>query len=275
MSVDVFEWNPRRPVLRGRAGRMLPLNRPVNNFGDRLGPEIVHRIVALALGPGAHEAVTDRQLVSVGSILHLARPDAVVWGSGINGKVIADYTGARFDVRAVRGPRTRARLLEAGIVVPEVYGDPGLLIGHLFPSLRGVTPEHDVTVIMNLNDPSPRTGHHVVDPRSGLWSCLRAIASSRLVVGSSLHAIVCAEALGIPACPIESAVEKPFKYDDYFSGTGRAFEPVGSISEAVSRGGMEAPRWDAGALLSAFPFDLWSGGSNAGKEWLVSARYDR
>jgi pyruvyltransferase len=89
--------------------------------------------------------------------------------------------------------------------------------------------------------------------------CLQRIAASRFVVGSSLHGIVIAESLGIPARVIASAAEHPFKYEDYYLGTGRHdVEAAGSVREAVAMGGRDLPEFDAGSLIAAFPADLWA-----------------
>jgi pyruvyltransferase len=99
----------------------------------------------------------------------------------------------------------------------------------------------------------------VVSPRQELWAVVTRIAQSRLVVGSSLHGIIVAEALGIPARAIGSARENTFKYDDYFLGTGR--DPVGmladDVNDAVRRGGAPGPIFSAQDLLAAFPADCW------------------
>jgi pyruvyltransferase len=88
------------------------------------------------------------------------------------------------------------------------------------------------------------------------------IAASDFVTGSSLHAIVIAESLGIPARLITSGAEPAFKYDDYFQGSGRAgFEPAGSVKEALALGGEPPISWDSGTLLGAFPADLWEAAS--------------
>jgi pyruvyltransferase len=248
--------------LPSRLTRRLPIGRPVNNFGDLLGPIVVGRILArnqIDLG----DARRDCTLLSVGSVLHWARDEDVVWGSGVNGKVSHDlYKFSSLDVRAVRGPLTRAFLAERGIDAPSVYGDPGLLLPLLAPELL-VPPhqgEHAVTIVPNFNDfLEYRTEPCVLDPRAPLEVCLRRIAGSRFVAGSSLHAIVIAESLGIPARVINSKVEHPFKYEDYYLGTGRTgVEAAASIGDAIEMGGRELPSFDADRLIRAFPLDLWN-----------------
>jgi pyruvyltransferase len=262
-EVELFSWNPRWPVWAGRGKRFVPIKRPVNNFGDLLGPMIVERLRRLACLPD--EASKASRLLSVGSILHLAEDGDVIWGSGVNGKISPDSHAFSFlDVRAVRGPLTREFLQNRGISVPEVFGDPALLLPHVAPELLSAAhhKRHSVTVVPNLEDlrrhGSLRLHPNVLNPRSGLRRCLHRIVRSELVVGSSLHAIVVAEAFGIPARVVTSEVENAFKYSDYYAGTGReSYSPALTISEAVRAGGEPLPLLSVRPLLDAFPADLW------------------
>jgi pyruvyltransferase len=79
------------------------------------------------------------------------------------------------------------------------------------------------------------------------------------VLASSLHALIVAEAYGIPARYVRlSDHESIFKYNDYYLGTGRQQDKIAtSVDEAVEMGGFAPPQFDASKLLKAFPFDLW------------------
>lgn len=266
--VNIYSWNPKRPIFPARVDRWLPIRRRVNNFGDLLGPLVVDRILALhAIDAG--QARRDCTLLSVGSVLHFANDHDVIWGAGVNGKIpLEQYQFVdTLDVRAVRGPLTRDFLRSRGIDCPSVFGDPALLLPRLAPELfaRAVRDKHAITVVPNFHDFHLYSGvRGVLSPRASLARCLRRIASSRYVVGSSLHGIVIAESLGIPARVIRSATEHPFKYEDYYLGTGRTgVEAAGSVQEAIEMGGRDLPEFDADRLLEAFPLDLWDGRSTA------------
>ena len=231
---------------------------------------IVQRILERE-GISRNAAHEQRRLLAVGSILKLARDGDTLWGIGANGKSLdADFSFTTLDVRAVRGPLTRQFLQSKGVQSPEIYGDPGLLIGTLWTrqELRAGAPDRRVTLLPNLNDlhrmraegaaPSVKDG--LVDPTRPVKEVLAAIAASDLVVGSSLHAIVVAESLGIPARLVISASEPDFKYQDYYQGSGRAsFTPAASMEEALAMGGEPPLSWSPEALLEAFPRDLWRG----------------
>lgn len=204
-----------------------------------------------------------RRLLSVGSVLHCARTDDVVWGSGVNGKVAeTEHRYTQLDVRAVRGPLTREFLLARGIAVPEVYGDPALLLPTLFPGRFNLSASTSHVVVPNLHDLQfvrERREPNIVSPLDSWNICVARILDAKFVIASSLHGIVIAEAFGIPARYVRfSDIEKPFKYDDYMLGTGRGrIEAASSIAQALEMGGQPGPVFDAQRLLRAFPLDLW------------------
>lgn len=261
MPVTVVNWNPSRRIVPGKLGRLLPFRRPLNNFGDLLGPRIVSELIARQ---ELQELSTESRLLAVGSILRLARDGDVVWGTGANGKSLSQpFPFDWLDVRAVRGPLTRTVLSEIGVLTPEVYGDPGLLVGHLWSRERLAAaskhPKRDLLVVPNFHDyPKLKSRLATIRPTLPLGEILGAIAKARFVVGSSLHGIIVAESLGIPARAVRSATEPEFKYQDYYLGTGReSIEIAEDIETAIAMGGAPMPGWDPQALLKAFPSDLW------------------
>ncbi|MBY6707819.1 polysaccharide pyruvyl transferase family protein [Rhodococcus sp. BP-241] len=255
--VTVVHWNP--STAPGRLGALLaPVRGRIDNFGDLLGPMIVDEMVrSRALGRPRGR----RRLLAVGSILKLARPGDVVWGAGVNGKSVdhdADYS--RVDVRAVRGPLTATWLRDRGAEVPDVFGDPGLLVASLWPATDAeLSATRRLCVIPNLHDAHLYRDHpDAVSPRAPFAEVRRRILASELVVGSSLHAIVVAEAYGVPARLIRPGREPLFKYEDYYRGTGRStFTPADGVDHAVRAGGEPQPVWEPTSLLGAFPSDLW------------------
>lgn len=240
---SLFHWNPRRPRFRGKVLKRLPFYKRPNNFGDLLGPMIVRKLLKLRGQPSVINVVGDpdhhrKSLLTVGSVLHFAKDNDLIWGSGRNGKINEDaHRFANLDVRMVRGPLTRDFLWEMGISAPEVFGDPALLIPRLFPEyqLRGGAKRYSISIILNLND------SFVVDPKiNKIDPCLpppdviKSILESDLVISSSLHGIVVAEAFGVPVIVLRSPAEHRFKYDDYFLGTGRRNYPAyDSVEQAI------------------------------------------
>lgn len=228
----------------------------VGNFGDELGPLIVGAMVGRL--PDAYAAASGRRLLSIGSVLHFAEASDVVWGSGINGKVRRQRYPARLDVRSVRGPFTRAALMGHGVRVPAVYGDPALLLADLFP--REVESRtREVAVVPNLNEIGAYAQHPgLISPLGRPFEVIDEILRSGFVAGSSLHALIVADAYGVPSRPIVSSVEHAWKYADYYLGTGRADVVFArSVEEAIELGPVPAAQFDVDALTGSFPRELW------------------
>lgn len=274
-SVELVHWNPRRKVLKGRLSSRIPLYGPrVRNFGDLLGPRIVRHLLQVHDLDANAAQRGPRRLVSVGSIMHLSRDNDVIWGTGVNGKQLGQPIPRRLDIRAVRGPLTHGHLTKRNHHVPEVYGDPGLLVGVLWPHLKSEEKRYPLTVVPNLNDlPSYGKSPEILNPRSDLDECLTRIARSEFVVGSSLHAIIVADSLGIPSRLISSPVEPGFKYEDYYLGSGRSgFRPARTVNQALDLGAESPADWDPTSLLEAFPYDLWESSNGNGNTFARSVR---
>lgn len=257
---EVVHWNPKRWTRMGQGPltRRIPARRGFDNFGDLLGPWIVARAVE-RLGLGRARSKTPR-LLAVGSIMRLGSAGDVVWGSGINGKSVDTATFPLLDVRAVRGPRTAQVLRSFGNTVPDVFGDPALLIPHLWTDEElGIRRRSGGLVLMpNYND-ARHWPENAVSPRGAMLEKVRLLASAERVVASSLHAIIIAEAYGVPAVLVASTKEKPFKYEDHYEGTGRVAPSaapdweMGLVAEAAP----PIVDWSPDPLMDAFPRDLW------------------
>lgn len=247
----LFWWQP-------KSGRI--------NMGDYLSRVIVSSVLALRDRSLIEKRATGNRLIAIGSVLHFAATGDTVWGSGINGKIPAERNAfGMLDVRAVRGPKTREFLLARGIPVPEVYGDPGLLMPKFFPAdALGPARPRRFAVVPHFNEPREKYAawsEHLVFPEGKPAGFVARLLGAELVVSSSLHGLILAEAYGIPAVYLDwGNGEDRFKYDDYYLGTGRPQWHAGSsVEECLALGGngdFDLQRLQAG-LLAAFPHDLW------------------
>ncbi|MGB3472831.1 MAG: polysaccharide pyruvyl transferase family protein [Erythrobacter sp.] len=247
--VDIYFWRPAIGL----------------NFGDYLASVVVQRMLAEAELVPDEPTSRARRLLSVGSILHFAKNGDAVWGSGRNGKIPDErHNFARLDVRAVRGPKTRAFLEARGIKVPEVYGDPALLLPRLLPTRFAKAPvKGRIGLILNLNDPLPEAGIEnafVIDPKDHWANVIAKILSCEFLISGSLHGLVIADAYGVPCSFLRlSNIEPDFKYHDYFEGVSRTeYWANSSFSQALDRGPLPTIHYDGQALYDAFPYDLWT-----------------
>lgn len=246
--VELFFWRP-------DDGRL--------NFGDYLSQVVVDAAAASHGLRLCQEVHRHQRMVAIGSILHLTKPGDVVWGSGINGRKGQELPGTNnLDVRAVRGPYTREVLQGQGIAVPEIFGDPAILLPTLLKGALRPGKSIEVGFVPNLHDltlGSPMVGAELINPYMSWNRCIEAIMGAKLIVASSLHGLIMAEAFGIPARYVRlSQSENMFKYRDYYAGSGREeFAFATSVAEAIEMGGERPPVHHIDRLLGAFPVDLW------------------
>jgi pyruvyltransferase len=247
--VDLYNWAP-------QDGRV--------NFGDHLSEIIVRQLLALRGLSLDQEVNKSARLLAIGSILQYSTEGDHIWGTGWNGKVPESmFTAKSLHIHAVRGPLTAEFLAQRGFVVPQVYGDPALLMPYLFKENFAVNPRRDYVFVPNLHDESilPPGMPHVISPLQGWNNVITQILEAKLVLASSLHGLIIAEAYGIPARYVRlTQTEDPFKYKDYYLGTGRLeseLQFASSVEEGLEMGGMPGLRFNHQPLLDAFPLHLW------------------
>jgi pyruvyltransferase len=251
-----------RPIRRKRVNLYYWRPSVGDNVGDLLSLVLVRAIVeSMGLQFETRTSKT-RRLLAIGSILEQAVQDVTVWGSGLHHSSLSPH-GMVLDIRAVRGPLTREALIKAGHACPEVFGDPAILLPRFYrPQPAPTRPFLVVPHFSKEKDLLEAWPQNSLSTQTSDWrGFIDAIASAELVISGSLHGIVLAEAYGIPAIWLASAMDRDgFKYEDYYQGTGRErYDVARTVEQALTLGGQAPPALDAyqGGLLKAFPKDLW------------------
>lgn len=204
-----------------------------HNFGDQLTPELLtHFGVPFTWAPPAKA-----KLVCVGSILSKIPSGwrGTVWGTGlIKPGVRRDLRRAR--VLAVRGERTRrACYLPASTVL----GDPGILVGDLLgPHAPPAAPApaaapHYVDAELAARHP----GATVISITRPPLEVIAAIAGASVLYTSSLHALIAADALGVPhVLELGPTIGGLHKFLDYASAFDETIVP--GVERLTNRGAM-------------------------------------
>jgi len=208
----------------------------------------------------------------IGSILHWADENTVVWGTGF-GTADAEIRAKPLKVCAVRGPLTRKRLLELGVPCPEVYGDPALLYSRYHR--MHVDKKYDIGLIPNYmeykNDAVRKLAQtsksiSVIDVARPVNKVVDDIRACSLIASSSLHGLIIAHSYGLKALHIvfdPLPARKYFKYHDYHQSVGmNRYEgpydvgPATTIKELIGRAQLveDAVTIDLDRLLDACPF---------------------
>lgn len=165
-------------------------------------------------------------ILGIGSILSHAGGNATVWGSGFiqSGGRIAE---APRKICAVRGPRSRKRLVELKFKCPEIYGDPALL----YPLVYNPTPTKKykwgvIPHYVDFEDPfcATCTDCLVIDIRKPINEVVDQLIQCERIISSSLHGLIAADSYRIPSTWIrlsDKVVGGDFKFLDYFESVGR------------------------------------------------------
>lgn len=243
------------------------------NFGDALALPLLRWL-------GFKSIVNLRQtgytwkpaLATVGSLLHnLDHPRVTVWGAGfIHDPVDTNSIGFKpMTILAVRGPRSCAVAKRLGWICPEVFGDPGLFAPLIWS--YGASRNGPITFI-------PHRSHRrltgtiktwktvkVVDPQNSPEIVAQQIATSSVVVSSSLHGLIFAHAYSVPwvwlrVLPVTVEGDQ-FKYLDFFdsleiTGVAKIEAEASEITESLIIGASRNAFIPRGANLVDIRRDL-------------------
>jgi pyruvyltransferase len=216
------------------------------NYGDLIGKYLIEKIAQKAvvwIHPGKRSLKNNFRKVylTVGSILTQVHGNCVVWGSGI---ISREYKINKAVFLAVRGPQTRNFLLTQGHVVPEIYGDPALLMPKFYnPEISkkyklGVIPHYvDYDLVCKQYQGQPNV--IVIDLMTNdVEHVTQLIVSCDTVISSSLHGLIVSHAYQIPAVWVQFS-DKIFgdgvKYHDYFESVGLVCPEPLFLSEPISK----------------------------------------
>lgn len=205
-----------------------------NNVGDTLTPEILRHFIPDDVIIQQVRENRKGKLLGVGSIMRAMQAGDTVWGSGVMHKTdqFPHAPGSKF--LAVRGKLSREILLRNGGDVPEVYGDPAVLLPLIYRPEVEVT--HEVGIIPHFVDRqrvrTRRQRKHIggsasfkmIDVFLPWRDFVDEVLSCKRIVSSSLHGIIIAEAYGVQAewrILSHRVLGKGFKFLDYLTGTER------------------------------------------------------
>lgn len=201
--------------------------KPMENYGDLLSKFIVEQVSGRKVdyynAPKKRKSFfKQKHLLAIGSIMSYATSKSYVWGSGV---ISRDDTFGNGKFFAVRGPKTRERVLALGFKCPEVYGDPALLLPRFYsPKVEkkfklGIIP-HYIDYVRACELFKDHSDVMVIDLISNdLEKTTVDILSCEQTLSSSLHGIIVSHAYGIPSIWIkfsDKLTGDNVKFEDYF-----------------------------------------------------------
>jgi Polysaccharide pyruvyl transferase len=268
LTCRAFWWRPGHvsPRSTQRAANLARHRFVHGNFGDIFAPHLLGRMTGAE--PQHHE--DNPKLLTVGSVIRTARDGDVLWGTGLNGAYAQMiHAPKHLHIYATRGPISYDFLRRGGFDVSRVGAvfDPGSLVGHLFqPEIAALRqhigdPPRDFILIPHFSDETvmrelyPQYADRIRSVDAPFFETVAEILRSNLVISSSLHGLIVAEALGVPAIwhrPLKGVDE--LKFTDYYLGTGRyRIVRVDTLQDAFKSSPMPLPVLDTAAMLATFP----------------------
>ncbi|MGI6103467.1 MAG: polysaccharide pyruvyl transferase family protein [Patescibacteria group bacterium] len=252
-----------------------------NNWGDVLAPLLIE---TLSGQPPVFSREANGRCLTVGSLI---TPDGLrtgdhIWGSGMLKRADISQT-LELTFHAVRGPISRELLRDQGWEVPEVYGDPALLMPFILKAAPTKHTQRTIGIVPHLTVPTEsvaalshvRADIRVIDVTVGVENFIRELVQCDVVLSSSLHGIIAAEAYGIPAAwvelhqPLEGLddVDNHLKYSDCYASTNREcpapiswmdrFVDAAMVEDAAAQAeSTPRPTLDLESLLRACPFNV-------------------
>lgn len=204
----------------------------IPNAGDEVTPFLLK---ALGFTP-VHTRKDRAEVIVCGSVLQKIPPEftGCILGAGLLNRATLPVL-PRAQILAVRGEYTREAL---GISGPLTLGDPGLLVSRYLPGRP--TPRYRLGVLPHFREKDHPTLRQLrerypgevlfIDIQRGIRRVIRQILTCDVVLSSSLHGLVFADAYGIPSAWFTTqenlSGDGRFKYHDYYSAFKRDIEPV-------------------------------------------------
>ncbi len=215
-TIRLFWWNEVKIMKKNH-----------ENYGDLLGKYLVEKISkkkAVWTLPKRFSIKNYYQpiYVTIGSVLANVTENCVIWGSGIISK---EYLIKKAKFLAVRGPQTRSHLLNQGHSVPEIYGDPALLLPDFY--FPNITKKYKYGIVPHYNDyklmSQLYSGQEDILVINLMTNSIEEVTDlflqCEMTISTSLHGLIVSHAYRIPSVWVQFS-DKLFgdgiKFQDYF-----------------------------------------------------------
>lgn len=212
--------------------------------------EYTSRNIGDVLNVYLFQKVFNKEIVSYREVLNVGIPSVYSFiGSVLDNSAVRNLTvlGSGFkresspikvipkNVIACRGPLTRKKLMAAGVFVPEVYGDPAILLPFYYnPDVQkkykmGLIPHYVDKDLDMVKKWSKHPEVKIIDVFSGMETFINDIKSCDFTISSSLHGIILSHTYGVPSSWVqlsEVLVGGSFKFDDYYQSLNEICKPI-------------------------------------------------
>lgn len=232
----ILELFTKSLVLKG----FYPLNKNYKighyNLGDDLNLYLIKLISKRHIIPYNYSIISrilkNKTIYScIGSILSSADSRTIIWGSGaIENKLPTNFKCKA--VYSIRGPLSYKLLRNQNITVPQIYGDPVILISQFYKPI--IKKKYKIGIIPHyIDEQNPLFKEYLnisnikiisMHNYSSWKETINTINECEFILSSSLHGLIIADSYGIPNiwCKFsEKVYGKDFKFYDYFGSVNR------------------------------------------------------
>jgi pyruvyltransferase len=221
------------------------------NFGDELSFFITSKLInhdkyELVLNQDSKLTSIDYNIICIGSYIHVAKEDYYIFGSGIRSDPPLEgntYSYQNLNIKALRGPLSKNFLqkskINKSIIVPEIYGDPALLLPkfyqpkriHLLKDKIGLIPHK--SNYKHYENKIDQSKFILINPTDPWQNVISSIYSCKCIISSSLHGLICADAYCKPNLWLDEYIltEGDFKFRDYFASQQRPYVKIVSLED--------------------------------------------
>ena len=218
------------------------------NFGDELSKYITQSLINKDKYELVFNQKNQTNLICIGSYIHKAKNNTFIYGSGVrtNNNIENGHKYNKLNVCAIRGPLSKDFLEKKNVNVPEVYGDPALLLPIFYQPLIinelkdkiGIIPHKSNYNSYKINKKilNNKDKYYLINPRDQWQNVINYIYSCKCIISSSLHGLICSDAYNKPNLWIDEfpLQEGDFKFKDYFASQNRDYIKIKKIEEFKS-----------------------------------------
>lgn len=204
----------------------------VPNWGDDLNEYLIEKVSGkkVVIYPYSKK----KHILGIGSILHRAKNNSVVWGSGFISE--KSSTQKNLDIKLLRGPKTAKKLNWSGLE----FGDPGICIRNFyFPDIKkkyryGLIPHHVDKMHPAVLKLTKREDVLLIDIQQDIEPFIEQLLSCERIISSSLHGLIASDSYSIPNLHVvfsDKLLGGKYKFDDYALGISGKVREAHTITE--------------------------------------------
>jgi len=235
-----------KPFEKKTLNLLYHIDRGNGNFGDEISKFIIGNLI----NNEKYNLVTNMpcndskyiNIIGIGSYIQCAPNNCTIFGSGIRTNPPIEpqkHNYSNLNVKAVRGPLSKEFLSKKNIHVPDIYGDPALLLPLFYKPMFLSNLQNKIGIIPHISNYNLYSNQNIPDkfklicPYDKWETVINEIYSCKYIISSALHGLICSDAYNKPNIWLNEFKlnEGEFKFKDYFLSQNRDFINISKIEE--------------------------------------------